>query len=99
MAAASAFRIHFLPARAGLNAVADPQRRYLQAGTVILNILYEVLIWMKNKFLILVTLSITAAFAAACGSGDVKTNVNNANTTGATNSAVVTNLDPNKMPE
>ena len=31
----SEFRL--IPARAGLNAVADPQRRNLQAGTAILN--------------------------------------------------------------
>jgi hypothetical protein len=32
----SEFRL--IPARAGLNAVADPQRRNIQAGTAILNL-------------------------------------------------------------
>jgi len=38
MAATLPSEFRLIPARAGLNAVADPQRRNIQAGTAILNL-------------------------------------------------------------
>ena len=45
----SEFRL--IPARAGLNAVADPQRRNLQAGTAILNLKRLYFIDAKKSYL------------------------------------------------
>jgi hypothetical protein len=41
-----------IPARAGLNAVADPQRRNIQAGTAILNIFFVEVLFYVEKFFI-----------------------------------------------
>ena len=44
--------VRLIPARAGLNAVADPQRRNIQAGTAILNIFFVEVLFYVEKFFI-----------------------------------------------
>lgn len=84
----SGFRL--IPARAGLNAVADPQRRNLQAGIAILNL--KEVYYLMSRVLVSLSLLSFAIFAAACGSStDSNSNVNQ---TGNSNVAI----DANSLP-
>ena len=87
----SEFRL--IPARAGLNAVADPQRRNLQAGTAILN--FEEVIYSMSRVLILVAALIAAIFAGGCSGSSSNSNANANQGAGLGNVAV----DANNMPE
>lgn len=71
----SEFRL--IPARAGLNAVAVPQGRNIQAGTAILNL--KRFVESMSRVFVLIALLIIASFLSACGS-TANTNANaNAN--------------------
>jgi hypothetical protein len=79
-----------IPARAGLNAVAIPEGRNIQAGTAILNLRgFE----LMSKVLFLVLVISVSLFVAACGS-TTETNVN-ANNSAGTGPVPV---DPNNLP-
>ncbi|MCW5961279.1 MAG: hypothetical protein KIS76_14035 [Pyrinomonadaceae bacterium] len=65
----------YTPARVGLNAVAVPQGRNIQAGTAILKYIF-VRSFMFKKSLLLIAL---ASFGAACGSSEPANSANNAN--------------------
>lgn len=69
----SEFRL--IPARAGLNAVADPQRRNIQAGTAILNL--KEVYYLMSRVLVSVSLLSFAIAASACASSS-NSNVNQA---------------------
>lgn len=90
MAAALPSEFRLIPARAGLNAVADPQRRNLQAGTAILN-LKRFISQMTRAFLLITALSAALIFGA-CSSSNSNTNANHAG-----NGNV--NVDANHLPE
>jgi hypothetical protein len=80
-----------IPARAGLNAVADPRRRNIQTGTAILKFnFFEVPIFMLKNFLF-VLICFTSAANLACSTTDTATSTN-------ANVGNVVNLDPANLP-
>jgi hypothetical protein len=81
-----------IPARAGLNAVADPRGRNLQNGTVILN--FERLYLRMSNIKVAV---IAAALSASIGCGASGTSNSNVNANANVAKEIV--LDPNNLPE
>lgn len=83
---------NLIPARAGLNAVADPRGRNLQTGTAILNAKRILMLRIK---LLVITVAIAAGFG--CGAS-APSNSNSNSNTNTNNRPVEIKVDPANMP-
>jgi hypothetical protein len=93
MTTAFPFEFRLKPARAGLDAVADPQRRNLQAGTAIFK--YSMRFELMNMKFLYIIIATTAAISIGCGSSTNTTANTNTNTAQNMNVAI----DQKNMPE